>query len=412
MKKLMIALAFVSLGTVAVNAQTTIEAPSKYTVATNSFWSNWFVQVGVDMTVQNPYGSNFMKRDWHDGRTYGIDLAIGKWFTPGLGLRLKANWENGLLKRKHLGFYPNETRKGGVLGPNMDGIGFAANTYCDGGYGMITGDVLFNLSNLFCGYSDTRVWNMNIFPRAGVVRVFNTRGSYHPVLGVGLESTWKISKRIGVYLDLAYNLTHNAAGNTQYWRAPKGGKYGYNTYGWVGADLGLTFNIGNTGFQKAVTLDQYNALAAASEEALARLRADLDRERALNADLRAQLAKWANHKCQGGDNPVNVVSAAATSVFFNRNSSALVNEKDLVNLQSIASAAKAQNAKVVITGSADSATGSAAYNQKLSEARANAVADYLVKLGVARSNIQTAAQGGVATLSPFNLNRRAIVELK
>jgi len=53
MKKLMIALAFIGLGT-AANAQTEIETPSKYTVATNSFWSNWFVQVGADMTLQNP----------------------------------------------------------------------------------------------------------------------------------------------------------------------------------------------------------------------------------------------------------------------------------------------------------------------------------------------------------------------
>jgi hypothetical protein len=59
MKKLMIALAFAGMGAVAANAQTQIETPSKYTVATNSFWSNWYVQVGVDMSLQNPYGSNF-----------------------------------------------------------------------------------------------------------------------------------------------------------------------------------------------------------------------------------------------------------------------------------------------------------------------------------------------------------------
>jgi len=54
MKKLLIALAFVGLGT-AANAQSTqIETPSKYTVATNSFWSNWYVQFGVDMSVMNP----------------------------------------------------------------------------------------------------------------------------------------------------------------------------------------------------------------------------------------------------------------------------------------------------------------------------------------------------------------------
>lgn len=414
MKKLMIALAFAGFGTVAVNAQTTIEAPSKYTVATNGFWDNWFVQVGVDMAVQNPYGTKFFKNDWHDGRSYGIDVAVGKWFTPGLGLRLKANWENGLLKRKHLGFYPIEERNAaGQLGPYMNGIGLVANTYQAGGYGMITGDVLFNLSNLFCGYSDTRVWNLIIFPRAGVMRHFDARNSYSPVLGAGIESTWKISKRIGVYLDLAYQVTPNEGVNNNVYANVKGGKYQYKTYGWAQADLGLTFNLGRVGFDKAVTLEAYNALAAASEEALARLRADLDRERALNADLRAQLAKWANHKCQGGgEGPFNVIANAATSVFFDINSSKLNSKKDLINLESVAATAKAQNAKVQVVGSADSKTGSAAYNQKLSEARANAVADELVRLGVNRDKIEVKAVGGINEVTPFNLNRRAVVTLK
>jgi outer membrane protein OmpA-like peptidoglycan-associated protein len=425
MKKLMIALAFAGLGTVAANAQTTIEAPSKYTVATNGFWDNIFVQVGVDMAVQNPYRSKLFKENWHDGRTYGVNVAVGKWFTPGLGLRLKVNWENGIIKRNHLGFYPTEhgapAMDGGTAGPYMNGLGLVANTYHTHGYGVVTGDVLFNLSNLFFGYSDTRVWNLIAFPRAGVMRHFDAKNSYSPVLGLGLESAWKISKRIGLYIDLAYHLTPKEGVTNNRWLPYYTGngnnmnnesKYQYKTYGWFTADLGLTFNIGKVGFDKAVSLEAYNALAARSEEALARLRADLDRERALNADLRAQLAKWANHKCQGGDGPVNVIANAATSVFFDINSSKINSKKDLINLESVAATAKAQNAKVQVVGSADSKTGSAAYNQKLSEARANAVADELVNLGVSRDKIEVKAVGGINEVSPFNLNRRAVVTLK
>ena len=414
----MIALAFAGLGTVAANAQTTIEAPSKYTVATNGFWDNIFVQVGVDMAVQNPYKSKLFKENWHDGRSYGVNVAVGKWFTPGLGLRLKVNWENGILKRNHLGFYPTEEGPG--YGPHMNGLGLVANTYKTGGYGAVYGDVLFNLSNLFCGYSSTRVWNLIAFPRAGVLRHFDAKNSYTPVLGLGLESTWKISKRIGVYLDLAYQLTPNEGVTNNEWidyytgngNNNFGGEYQYKTYGWWSADLGLTINVGKVGFDKAVSLEAYNALAARSEEALARLRADLDRERALNADLRAQLAKWANHKCEGGNGPVNVIANAATSVFFDINSSKINSKKDLINLESVAATAKAQNARVQVVGSADSKTGSAAYNQKLSEARANAVADELVNLGVSRDKIDVKAVGGINEVSPFNLNRRAVVTLK
>ena len=89
MKKLMIALALVGLGSLGVNAQTTsIETPSKYRVATNSFWSNWYIQVGADMSLQNPYGCDFSEV-FPKGDSWGVNVAVGKWFTPGLGLRLK-----------------------------------------------------------------------------------------------------------------------------------------------------------------------------------------------------------------------------------------------------------------------------------------------------------------------------------
>ena len=127
-----------------------------------------------------------------------------------------------------------------------------------------------------------------------------------------------------------------------------------------------------------------------------------------NARLRAELAKWANHKCPVASN----VASAATSVFFNINSSKVNSKKDLINLEAVATAAKNTGATVVVTGAADSKTGSSAYNQKLSEARAQAVADELVNLGVDRAKIEVKGLGGVNDVAPFNLNRRAIITLK
>ena len=194
MKKLLIALAFVGLGT-AANAQTTqIETPSKYTVATNSFWSNWYVQVGVDMTVQNPYQLNIINDGWHEGRSYGVNVAVGKWFTPGLGLRLKAQWENGAFAHAFR---------------NTDHVLYTPD-FEKGGYGAIYGDVQFNLSNLFAGYNSSRVWNIIAYPRAGVMRNFE-HNQYSPVLGAGLQNTWKLSKAVGIYLDLSYNAANTRA---------------------------------------------------------------------------------------------------------------------------------------------------------------------------------------------------------
>ena len=386
MKKILIALAIASLGTVANAQTTTIETPSKYTVATNSFWSNWYVQVGADMAIQNPSKTKVFTDDWHAGRSYGIDLAIGKWFTPGYGMRLKANWENGQFAHafrntEHVTITPD---------------------FHDGGYGAIYYDNLFNLSNLLCGYNESRVWNFSVYPRMGIIRNFEL--DVNPIaIGGGIESTWKISKLLGVYFDAAYVFT------TDYYLGRKNFTE-HESNGIISADLGLTFNLGKSTWSKAVTLEAYNALAAASEEALAKLRAELDKERAENARLRALLAE--QKPAAAPAKVEKVVSSAKTSVFFDLNSTTINSKKDLVNLEAVAAAAKEAGAKVIVTGSADSKTGSDAWNQKLSEGRANAVVEELVNLGVNRDNITVKAIGGVNEVTPFNLNRRAVVELK
>ena len=395
MKKLMMALAFVGLGTVAANAQCdefATPATNKYSVATNSFWANWYVQAGIDMNVVSSWKhGSFFKKDWHDGRTYGFDIAVGKWFTPGIGTRLKLNWENGA--------FPHFFRHGN--NGAMDHVSETANPH-KGGFALLVFDTQFNLSNLFCGYNETRVWNLSAFPRMGLVRNFG-RNSYAPVFGVGIESSWKISQRVSIYGDLACMWTSSdfipyASNKEKPWRA--------NNI--VTFDLGVTYNLGKTGWSKAVSLDDYEALSAEACAKLAALRAQLKAEQDENARLRAELAKWAIHKCPQANN----VTAGSASVFFDLNSAKLNSKKDLINIEALASAAKNSGAKVVVRGSADSKTGSSAYNQKLSEARAQAVADELVNLGVDRSKIEVKGIGGVDQVSPFNLNRRAVIELK
>ena len=99
------------------------------------------------------------------------------------------------------------------------------------------------------------------------------------------------------------------------------------------------------------------------------------------------------------------------SVFFNINKTNIASQKDLVNVQALANYAKDNNSKLLVTGYADSATGTPAINQKLSEGRANTVAEELVKMGVSRDNISTSAKGGVDDLSPVSFNRRATVQV-
>ena len=93
MKKFLIALAFATVS-VAGYAQDT-DANLKYSVATNSFWSNWFIQLGGQYDVfysGQEHGSNLNSALFKNFRgNFEASAAIGKWFTPGLGLRVKAS---------------------------------------------------------------------------------------------------------------------------------------------------------------------------------------------------------------------------------------------------------------------------------------------------------------------------------
>ena len=163
MKKLFIALIFacVSVTGMAQNADIT----EKYSVATNSFWSNWFIQAGVtwDAWYGNyEDGMGLSKSPFKKFRSNpGISIGIGKWFTPGLGLRTKVQ---------------------GIWGKSVwDGD--------DNGnlnrYWMVNEQVLFNLSNLFCGYNEDRVWNFIPFFGAGLTRSC-TYNRYAMGLSVGI----------------------------------------------------------------------------------------------------------------------------------------------------------------------------------------------------------------------------------
>ena len=90
----LVALALLS-GATNVRSQVFEPGEEPRTVRTEGFWENWFVQMGLDMTLQNPYGYNFANV-FPNGKSFGLDLAVGKWFTPQVGVRGKFNWENKL----------------------------------------------------------------------------------------------------------------------------------------------------------------------------------------------------------------------------------------------------------------------------------------------------------------------------
>ncbi|MGL5636107.1 MAG: OmpA family protein, partial [Bacteroidales bacterium] len=101
------------------------------------------------------------------------------------------------------------------------------------------------------------------------------------------------------------------------------------------------------------------------------------------------------------------------SVLFGINSS-VVKADQMLNIATAAEIIKNNpNGKYLITGYADKATGTADYNLKLSERRANAVANILVnKFGVNKDQLEVKWDGSNQQLFGTNAwNRVAIINL-
>ena len=75
--------------------------------------------------------------------------------------------------------------------------------------------------------------------------------------------------------------------------------------------------------------------------------------------------------------------------------------------QTIAEAPKTQ--VFTIVGHADEKTGTPAYNQQLSEKRAKAVYEYLIKHGVNKDQLTWKGVGSTDTIFPINNTNRVVI---
>lgn len=378
MRKLLIVLAFagISMSTMAQDA----DPVQKYSVATNSFWSNWFIQVGADWNAwysSEEHGLNLNRSPFKKFRSNpGVSVALGKWFTPGIGLRTKLQ---------------------GIWGKTVTD----ANNYGNhNSYWVLNEHVLFNVSNMLCGYNPNRVWNFIPFIGGGIGRTM-THNLYATDLSAGILNEFRVSKKVAINFELGWNRLESDIDGIEKTNAHRGwDSHDNNLY----AEVGLTFNLGKATWEKTPDVDAIKALSQSQIDAL---NAQLNDANAENARLKEMLA---NQK-PAEDRTVKEFVTTPISVFFNLDKSVIASQKDLVNVRALAQYAKENNSNLLVTGYADSATGTPKHNQSLSERRANTLADELVKMGISRDNIKTVGKGGVDDLSPISFNRRATVQV-
>ena len=384
MKKILMFLAFASIS-VASLAQETI-AEEKHRVTTNMFWSNWFVQANVVGTSfwgsQEDSKMKFDKLFKGYRTNLGFSFALGKWFTPGLGLRTKFN---------------------GVWGRSVLSEDKSLNA---SKYWTIQEQVLFNLTNMLMGFNEQRVWNFIPYAGAGVGRNMSY-DCYGMGFTAGLLNTFRLSRKIALNFDINYGVYDagfdgcSLTGTTKHSLKNKDRLFN--------VEIGFTYRLGKSTWQPVVAQDAMNALTMSEIDALNAQLADAQAE---NDRLMEMLEKRPTEQPQPERVLDRQVLTAPVSVFFNLNKAEIASQRDLQNVADLVAVAKKEGAKLVVTGYADSQTGSAERNRELSQQRADAVVAELVKMGFNRDQIEVVAAGGVDTLTPTTYNRRVTVEMK
>ena len=362
-----------------------IEKQNKYQVLTNGFWDNWFISAGAGAQVY--LGTDDSKGAFGKRISPALDIAVGKWFTPGLGLRLEYS---GLQSR---GYAPYGTAY--TLGDPND------NSMYRQKWNMMNlhGDIMLNLTNVFCGYKEDRVYSAIPYLGFGWLRSYQDPKSDNLSGNIGFINRFRISKALDINLE-ARALVTKGNFDAQVGKADA----------IVGITAGITYKFKQRDFKKQPIAAYSNQDACGTASELDNLRNQLKQQQAQNKQLEDELTKAKNKKPE-----VKVEKEFTSSprvIFFNINQ-ATVSEKEKVNLQYLADQIKANpNKKYTVTGYADNATGTKTFNQKLSQKRAQSVYDILVKdFGVKPSQLEIVAKGGTDNIHGSNaLNRMVIIE--
>ncbi len=382
----------VALMTSAAWAQEPAKKPSWADFKTNGFWDNWEVSAGVGVSTVFSNNSPASKAAFEGS------VSVTKWVHPVVGVR-------GMLQGSK---YTTKVGRGDVKWPMM-----SAHV-----------DAMVNVSNWIGGYREDRVYyavpylgmgftatnftdDSQAETKAGTGKGFSMHG--------GLLNKFRVSKAVDIDLEIKGMLAPSRIAPVTY-----PGKYLFA----FGATVGATYRFNKRNWERPVAkavavnpdeirayqnavADGKAALDAAKAEN-ARLAKDLQaaRDAAAAAKAEAAAAKAAAAKAQ------EPVLDPSTAIIYSIGSTKLTSVEKL-RLDMMADKIKAGSKDQVYTieGHADAATGTAAVNKRIAEARAKTVYDYLISKGVNPSQLTYEGKGD--SHNPYKnpvANRVAIIK--
>ena len=359
------------------------------------FWSNW--KLGAEAIYNHQYGNGDFF-DWRHATDAGFGIVLEKELNHVWDVRL-----HGAMP----GLFTNEKNLG-------DG------TWYDR-YGKLTADFKFSINDAIMGYNPDRRFSIYALAGAGLENLFRIEryGDFAILWQGGLGISQDFGKHGTVYAEY---IVDNIADIPDY-------HYIHDLHGSVA--VGLMYRFGPTtkdaeriANENKFDQEELNALYNKVDQLNGELNDAQQEEGRLNqrvgdleqqlADANAALAAAANDKDEELDAAINGIAddnvafrALPFSVLFANDSYAIAADQ-MEKIQAVADVMK-QNPelRISVVGYCDY-TASEEYNQQLSERRANAVKDQLIKLGVEESRLTDYGKGKTTAFGDLKsgVNRR------
>lgn len=418
MKRIFITICVVLCGTLTGFAQaergersTNPADTSRYLVST--LGQNWFVSLDGSVnwwqgSDRNPAG-NYTTLN---GPTFGGGIAVGKWITHKTAIRLAydVNRSHSYIDGLHLD--PQGIAGGGKHyqflydnNPIPDTNGYCTTTFM---YHNLHGDLLLSPIDIIQNYyNPNRVYTPIVFVGMGIACVSGHTSMIQSIIegnrnfefsaDAGLINQFRVNRYLDVTVSLIwtaqrYNIDtwfNEYGAHSDYPDRPRIADFNYS------AKAGLTWYVGGRIYELPY---KYVETMKETTEIIQHIHDTIPCPEQPIVNI------------SGLDTITEIVSFPL-SIFFHKDKHELMSGRDKVNLQEIADVVKEKGWTVHLRGSCDSATATAAYNEKLAQRRCNTIMNILIDMGVPEELIELEPVGGVKELDPTEYDRRVLITL-
>ncbi len=379
---------------------------------TNRLFDNIFFGVAGGVNLYQAEQDHHLS--FHRRLSPAVQGYVGKWITPSFGIRL------GYYGIKARGFYHNDDAATPAP-PAWSGNAYVdpADSY-DYGYKQhfrihyVRGDLMWNISNAIGGYRADRFWDIAPYIGAGVAQNCipgkypklaegrpNSRNSEIAV-SAGIYNMFRVCSALDVTLDITHTLFHDTFDGQK-----AGSRRDYMTT----VALGLAYQFKNREFSRAhapVDVSSYTSKINDLNKSLQDINA---RNKKLQEDLDAEKAKEGTGKTVYVPGETKY-EPAPFAVYFPLGKSTLTeDQKNSIKYFVETSMANNKDRVFEIAGAADSATGSAKTNERLGQARLDAVLNIIKACG-GNYKISEKNLGGTMEFSQTDKTLNRVVVIK